>query len=191
MPDASATTQPRGGRRTLLLVALVALAPVVLSTLVYVFFPRPATSNYGTLLEVGPAPETTGTTVQGGAFRLSDLRGKWLLVMVSGGGCDPRCRGELYATRQARTIQGREQDRIARVWLITDTSSPPPEVLAAHPGLVAARVDGALIARWPAGARAIYVVDPHGNLVLQYPEEPDIKRLAKDLKRLLTASSIG
>lgn len=191
MPDASVATPRRRGRRTLLLIALVALAPVVLSTLVYLFFPRPAASNYGTLLEVRPAPLTTGTTLDGGAFRLADLRGKWLLVMVAAGGCDARCRGELYATRQARTIQGREQDRIVRVWLITDTSSPPPDVLAAHPGVVAARVDGALIARWPAGAQAIYVVDPHGNLVLQYPEEPDIKRLAKDLKRLLTASSIG
>jgi len=37
----------------------------------------------------------------------------------------------------------------------------------------------------------IYLVDPLGNLVLQYPQEPDIKGLAKDLKRLLSASSIG
>ena len=193
MPEVSepAARGTRGSRRTLLLIALVAIAPVVASTLVYVFFPRPAAVNYGTLLPIGAAPDTNGTALDGAPFQLSALRGKWLLVIASGGACDDRCRGALYATRQARTIQGREQDRMVRVWLITDAATPPADVLRVDPALIAVRVDGAVIARWPAGAGAIYVVDPHGNVVLQYPVDPDIKRLAKDLKRLLSASSIG
>jgi len=34
-------------------------------------------------------------------------------------------------------------------------------------------------------------VDPLGNLVLRYPDDPDIKKMAGDLTRLLKASRIG
>ena len=60
MPDASTTTaaDPRArGRRTLLLIALVAFMPVMASTLIYLFFPRQAGTNYGTLLPTRPAPD--------------------------------------------------------------------------------------------------------------------------------------
>jgi hypothetical protein len=36
-----------------------------------------------------------------------------------------------------------------------------------------------------------YLVDPLGNLVLRYPEDPDVKGMAKDIGRLLKASRIG
>ena len=192
MRDAAATAHPAArGRRTLLLIALIAFMPVVASTLIYLFFPRPAGTNYGTLLPTRPAPDVAGIALDGTPFRLSALQGKWLLVIAGRGACDERCRAALYATRQARTIQGREQERLVRVWLVTDVDAPPAKVLREHPGLVVARVDPAALASWPGGADLIYLVDPLGNLVLQYPQDPDIKGLAKDLRRLLNASSIG
>ena len=51
-------------------------------------------------------------------------------------------------------------------------------------------VPGAL-ANWPAGPQRIYLVDPLGNLVLAWPREPDIKKVGKDIERLLRASRIG
>jgi hypothetical protein len=49
----------------------------------------------------------------------------------------------------------------------------------------------AVLATWPRGDDAIYLVDPLGNEVLAWPMDPDIKALAKDLTRLLHASQIG
>ncbi|MDQ6621740.1 MAG: hypothetical protein M3Z31_18955 [Pseudomonadota bacterium] len=187
-PDAA---KQRRARRTLILMALVGFAPVVLGTLVYFLFPQRAATNYGELLAVAPAPELVGRRLDGTSFRLAELNGRWLLVMLTGSACDETCRRELYATRQARTIQGREQDRVLRVWLVTDAGTPAAELLQEHPGLLVARVDGSALNKLPGGDKAIYLVDPRGNLVLQYPQDPDIRRLAKDLKRLLTASSIG
>jgi len=40
-------------------------------------------------------------------------------------------------------------------------------------------------------ASSIWLADPIGNVVLRWPAEPDIKRLFKDLSRLLYASRIG
>jgi hypothetical protein len=46
--------------------------------------------------------------------RLDAVRGKWLLLTIGGEGCAAACERGLYATRQARTMQGKEQDRIVR-----------------------------------------------------------------------------
>ena len=178
------------GRRTLLLLAAVALAPVVASYSAYYFFPREQRTNYGELLAV-PAPPLAGTRADGRPFALSQLRGKWVLFFNAPGSCGPPCQRDLFATRQARTIQGREMERVQRVLLVTDDMAPDPALLAQHPDLRVAYVNRDALATLPAGADRIYLVDPLGNLVLAFPADPDIKRMAKDVERVLRASRIG
>ncbi len=193
MTEAPAARTPdrRKTRRTLLLIAAVGIAPVLGSTIAYYFFPRASHTNYGTLLAVAPAAEITGTAADGRAFAMSQLKGKWVLLVAAPGACDAACDRELYATRQARTMQNKDQDRVVRVWLVTDDTTPQPGLVAEHPGLMIARAASGGMRALPAGDRAIYLIDPLGNLVLQYPEDPDVKKLAHDLRRLLQASSIG
>ncbi len=62
---------------------------------------------------------------------------------------------------------------------------------AQHPDLQLARVAPAALAGLPAGADRIYLVDPLGNLVLAFPGEPDIGKVAKDIDHVLRASRIG
>jgi hypothetical protein len=88
-------------------------------------------------------------------------------------------------------MQGKEQERIARLVLLPGGAELPAGLLAEHPGLVVARTHGGVAAKFPAGPRSLYVVDPLGNLVLSWPDDPDIKGVAKDLTRLLKASRIG
>jgi hypothetical protein len=88
-------------------------------------------------------------------------------------------------------MQGREQDRVVRVLVVGVDGAPAQDVLAQHPGLVVVQAAPAALARLPKGATGIYIVDPLGNLVLHFPADPDIKRMATDLGRLLRASSIG
>jgi hypothetical protein len=175
----------------LLLIAAVTLAPVVASYGIYYLFPRSAAANYGTLLAPAPVPAIEGTRPDGAPFRLDDLRGRWVLLATGAGECDASCERGLYATRQARTMQGKEQDRVVRVWLSAGAAAPAPTLLAQHPGLVAVRVADGVLARLPGGAGPLYLVDPLGNLVLRYPDDPDIKGIARDLTRLLMASRIG
>jgi cytochrome oxidase Cu insertion factor (SCO1/SenC/PrrC family) len=181
----------RGGKRTLLLIAAVTLAPVIASYAAYYLFPRSPAVNYGTLLPTAPIEGIEGTRPDGSPFRLEDLRGRWVLLALGRGDCGAACERKLYATRQARTMQGREQERVVRAWLVVDDGEPAAALLAQHPGLVVVRVAEAVPARFPGGADALYLIDPLGNLVLRYPDDPDIKGLAKDLTRLLKASRIG
>jgi len=181
----------RRAKRTLLLIAIVSIAPIALSYAMYYLFPRAAQVNYGVLLPTGPAPAIDGVRLSGAPFQLSDLAGRWVVVVNGGGACDAVCQRSLYATRQARTMQGREQERVVRVWLVTDEVTPPAAVLDEHPGIVAVRVPYDRIAALPGGRNAILLIDPLGNAVLRYPDDPDIKGLARDLTRLLKASQIG
>jgi hypothetical protein len=152
-PRPAARPDPRTTRRTLALITLVAVAPFVASYLAYYVFPRGSYVNYGTLLAV-PAADVQGRTTSGEPFTLASLRGKWALVTAAPGACDATCRQALYATRQARTMQGRELDRVVRVWIVTDGVAPPAGLLAEHPGLLvvsAARSD--VLAAWPGRQR--------------------------------------
>src|SRR6187549_1795035 len=65
-------------RRTLILLALVSVAPVIASYTAYYLLPRDKQANYGELL-VQPAPAVRGT-LDGKPFTLADLRGKWVLI---------------------------------------------------------------------------------------------------------------
>lgn len=178
------------GRRTLLLLVVVVIAPVIASYSAYYLFPRDQRTNYGELV-AAPAPPLSGSRADGRPFALSELRGKWVLFAGAPGRCDEPCQRDLFATRQARTIQGREMDRVQRVLLVTDGVAPDASLLAQHPDLLVADVTPDALAPLPGGAGRIYLVDPLGNLVLAFPADPDIKRMANDIQRLLKASRIG
>ncbi len=179
------------GRRTLLLLALVAIAPVVASYTAYYVLPREKRTNYGELLPTAPAPDVSGVGPDGQPFALSQLRGKWVLVVNAAGRCGTQCTQALYATRQARTIQGREMERVQRLWLVTDADAPDPALLSQHPDVQIARVPHDALRSFPEGVERIYLIDPLGNFVLAFPVDPDIKKTAKDIERLLKASRIG
>ena len=115
------------GRRTLLLLALVALAPVVASYVAFYWLAPTKRVNYGELLAPALAPPVSGIALGGAPFVLTELRGRWVLLIAGGADCAAACEQALYATRQARTIQGREQDRVVRAWLQpTGGAAPPP-----------------------------------------------------------------
>lgn len=180
-------------RRLVALIALVAVAPMILAWAAYHYWPRSERTNYGELLATRPLPRITGERIGGphAAFDTDGLRGRWIVLYASGGACGARCEEALYATRQARTLQNAERERVLRVWLVTDATPPAPQVATEHPDLEIARVPAASVANLPRGSDAIYLVDPLGNLVLAWPVAPDIKRLARDLSHLLRASQIG
>ncbi len=189
--DAPTPVNAKRSRRTLWLIALVTVAPVVASYAAYYLFPRDRQVNSGELLVTRPAPEISGVTGDGKTFDLQMLRGKWVLAAAAPAPCNAQCEKALYATRQARTIQGREMDRVVRVWFVIGDVAPAPAILEQHPGLMVAQVPSGAFASWPAGEDRIYLIDPLGNLVLAYTRDPDIKGMAKDLTRLLKASRIG
>jgi len=180
----------RSVKRRIVLIVMIALAPVLASYAVYYFWTPEKQVNYGKLYAT-PAPAIAGRRADGEPFALSDLRGRWTIVTAGPGACGATCRANLYAGRQARTIQNAERDRVTRVWLVTDEAPVPQDVLAEHPDVVLVRAGPSVVTALPERARGSYLIDPLGNLVLAWPDDPDIKAVARDLGRLLRASRIG
>ena len=158
------------------LVFLVCAAPFALGWLAYEFGwgVSGGGGSYGGLLPPRPV-----------AGALAPLKGKWVLVTFDAAACDSACEKKLYIVRQVRKAQGKDAERIERLWIITDGAKPRPELLAAIEGSHTAA--GNLDFR---GER-IYLVDPLGNLMMQFPKDPDPAKMIKDLQRLLKYSGFG
>ena len=138
------------GRRTLLLLALVAVAPVVASYTAYYLLPRDKTDELRrAAADAFPRPISRACALTAGRSRSRNCAASGCCCRARLVNAMRRVAQALYATRQARTIQGREMDRVQRVWLVTRRGAPDPALLAEHPDLVVARVP-ARRARQPA-----------------------------------------
>ena len=196
MPGLLPADPVRRGRIKLLALAAFFALPVVAGYVAYFLDLAPGTAaNYGTLIPARPLSETALQGPDGRPFRFAELRGKWILVQFDSGGCGEYCERKLYFMRQVRKALGKHTPRIERVWLVTDMQAPSPKLLQAIEGTRLARTAGSPIAsEFPAehaAADHVYLVDPHGNLMMRFPRDPDPSRMLKDLQRLMKVSGIG
>ena len=175
------------GRLKLALLGLFFLLPVGASWMIWWLDLAPGTAgNYGTLL---PPRQVALPAV-------AALKGKWILVQFDGGACNAACERKLYFMRQVRRAQGKEMQRVARLWMLTDAAQPLPALLKAIDGTVVVPSVGvnASTGDFPAEGSVtdhIYLVDPLGNLMMRFPRDPDPSRVIKDIQRLLRASGFG
>jgi len=184
----------RNARRTLLLLVLACVAPVIASYVAFYFWQPEERMNYGSLLAPVALPDITLAGMAGQPpVTLSELKGRWTLLYAGEGGCDRACEAALYVMRQSRLAQGKEMERVARVWLVTDQVSPSARVLDAHSGLHVAQADEAWLAVMPGAASGqhVFLIDPLGNAMMRFPENADPKGVIRDLQRLLKYSQVG
>ncbi|MDX3987907.1 MAG: hypothetical protein QHC88_21865 [Achromobacter sp.] len=204
------SSRPPARKRSLMpmvLVFLCSLAPIVAAFVVYMnpqWWPSDS-SNYGTLVSpqrpMPAAADLKLTTLDGKPFDLQSLKGKWLLVAADGAACPESCARKLYITRNTHASQGKNVDRLARVWFITDDAPVPEKVLEAYQGTVMLRVNPDQLARYllardsaagqPPLQDPMWVIDPLGNLMMQYPADADGVKVRKDISKLVYNSRIG
>ncbi len=190
----------RSGRMKMLVLLLVCLAPVVASYITY-YFIRPMGSTRSQAELIQPSrdlPQVQAKDLQGGAVPLTSLKGQWLIVAVAGGACDEACQKNLYFQRQLREMQGKDKDRIDRVWLVSDDAPVPAALQPALAQATVLRVAPEALPAWLAPAAGqqlpdhLYLVDPMGNWMMRMPAHLDVEKASKvkrDLERLLRASN--
>ena len=233
-------TPPSPRSRTpLVLIILISLAPILAAVVAY-FNPdwRPDGSvAYGTLIEPQrPIPASTAlqaTTLDGNPFDVASLKGKWLLIAADGGDCQDACARKLFILRNSHASQGKNVERLARVWFITDDAPVPERVLEAYKGTVMLRVQPEQLKAFllaesasvmtststststsasttgasavtPSGtapassnvaakalAEPMWIIDPHANLIMQYPANAEPEKVRTDIRKLVYLSRIG
>jgi hypothetical protein len=196
------------GRWKLFAVILVCAAPLIASYLAYYVIKPQARNNYGALIDprAYPIPALGSTTLDGRPETLDQYKGKWIMLKVGGGACPKDCQEQLLEMRQLRLMQGKDMDRVERVWLITDSAPLETMLIREYDGTHMLRAPAAAVAKWlptDAGTTAdqhIYLVDPLGNLMMRFPKDTDLagaariearKKMNKDVAKLLKASAIG
>ena len=195
--------------KPLIFIFLLSLAPVIAALVVY-FNPqlRPERSvAYGTLVEpqrpMPPSNELQLTTLDGQPFDLNTLKGKWVLASADVAECPESCAVKLFILRNSHASQGKEVERLTRVWFILDQDDVPEKVLEAYKGTIMVRVSnpeqlGRFAPVAPGAtpglgalAQPMWIIDPLGNLILQYGEGADPLKVRDDISKLIKNSRIG
>lgn len=189
-------------RLTLLGIIATFVVPLVLAMVLYArldIWTPSVYVNQGRLVEpVGPLQYLNLTAVDGGSIGLSSIEGRWALVYLAEKGCRVRCQSQLFKMRQARAMLGRDLVRVQNLYLALDSdamtsmSSVQSEYPGFMNGLVASEHRSSQLNAFSTGQGGhFFLIDPLGNLVLDYDENSTTKGVVKDLKRLLKVSNIG
>lgn len=186
------------------------MAPLVFALLAY-YVPalglRPVEStNYGQLIQPQrPVPSTADlplTTLEGASFDLASLHGKWILVSADEAACPESCVTKLFILRNSHASQGKNVERLARVWFLTDDAAIPEQVMIAYKGtnmlradpekLVAFLAPKATPAEREAALKApMWIIDPLGNLMMEFPANADPISVRDDIRKLIRNSRVG
>jgi len=201
--------QRRNGRWKLLAVLAVCAAPLIFSYLTYYVIKPTGRTNYGELIDprAHPIPVLGATSLDGKPTELKTYQGKWLMIKAGPSACPKACMDQMFAMRQMRAMQGKEMERIERVWLILDQAPLDTIVIRELDGMRMLRAPAPAVAAWlphPDGAdiaASIYLIDPLGNLMMRFPPPPagateaqtveHYARIKKDIAKVLKASAIG
>ncbi len=185
------------GRRIALLLLAIGLAPFVLATFMYYTgwgIPQ-GRVNHGQLLRPPVAVADLGLIRDNGKplgaiFDPAVTKRHWLMLVMAPR-CDERCDHMLYLAHQIHVALGKDADRLRRAFW----TQQPPADLTKYPNLIQLRANPAPRV-WPGVPAAehdlqVYLVDPHGNVIMRYPGDTKGKPMLDDLKRLLKLSRIG
>ncbi len=132
----------------------------------------------------------------GKTFSFDTLEGKWSVIVFGDPGCESSaCQQSLYKTRQVHIALGKDADRLTRLYVAPEPPALSEELINMHPEVYWLEtsqkelIKTMSLKKWP--ANQFFVVDPLGNIIMQYDAEQPGGDLLKDLKKLLKASNIG
>jgi len=188
------------GKKSFLWLIAVFVTPIALGTLLFFNLERlgfeKGAVNYGTLIQ--PAfPAQLHDLMQNDklAVREETLAKKWTMLYIEPDNCDKACLDRLQLIKRVRLLMN-EQMRRVRTILVSNQGVNSSVLIKNNPDLVLAHVDmksSEFLKQFPElNKTPVYLLDPLGNLMMYYPQEnPDIKKVIKDLLKLLKYSHLG
>ncbi|MHC8356514.1 hypothetical protein ACYZTL_15150 [Pseudomonas sp. LB3P81] len=188
MSEAKTPANRRKGRLQLLLILLGVIGPMILATGMYKlqFWVPEGRSYHGELIGNGQTRADLGVQAQ---------EDRWQLLVTAPKECSVDCQQLVYLARQVQIGLGRDAGRASHALAAAQplSSDYDAKLLREYPQLQ----------RYPlnltdfhktAGDKAVpqlWIIDPHGNLVLRYDPTVKGKDLLNDLRHLLKLSNIG
>lgn len=180
--------KPRSrGRWQLLLILLVTLGPMILATSMYKFkfWVPDGRSYHGAMIGNGLSRADIGIQAQ---------EQRWQLLVSAPAACDQPCQNLVYLARQIQIGLGRDASRASHALAAAQPLSSDYQQLLTreYPQLQRYPLD---LQRYGEHVNEpgpqLWIVDPHGNLVLRYDATVKGKHVLDDLRHLLKLSNIG
>lgn len=182
---------PRGrirGRLQLILILLVVVGPMFLATAMYKlqFWVPDGRSYHGEMIGDGKSRADLGVDAD---------EQRWQLLVSAPKECGLDCQQLVYLARQIQVGLGRDASRASHALATTqpltgdyqarlDREYPQLQRYPLNPDKYGAVSQGKQDAQ-------LWVIDPHGNLVLRYDARVKGKDVLNDLRHLLKLSNIG
>ena len=187
-PNTSETPDRRKGRWQLILILMMVIGPMALATFMYKlqFWVPDSRSYHGELIGNGQTRADIGVQAD---------QDRWQLLVTAPTACAADCQQLVYLARQLQISLGRDASRASHALAGAQPLSTEYEakLKAEYPQLQRYSLDLSTFTRNAAapGEAQLWIVDPHGNLVLRYDARVKGKDLLNDLRLLLKLSNIG
>lgn len=182
-----------------ILVAMVALfaLPYLASITLWQFGDKfnLGTTNYGDLLEERVHLDKIGfQSLDGKAVAAESYKGKWLLLAIGSSECDDLCKGNLYKMRQIRKLMAVDRAWIKRAYAITDQTDlsglqtfmqdyDRTDIFTISTEAVS-NIQQKLNVEAGTIANRMLLIDPHGDIILVYPQDADPRGVHGDIEKL-------
>lgn len=190
------------GKKSFLWLVTIFVAPILLGTLLFFNLERlgfeKGSVNYGILVQ--PAQPTKLEDLKqdnNPAVEEEVLTKKWTMLYIENSEnavCDDFCLARLSNIKRIRLLMN-EQMRRVRTVLVSNNEVAKSISSKDNPDLVMTEVtpNSNFLKQFPEQQlKPIYLIDPFGNLMMYYPQpEPDLKKMIKDIRRLLKYSHLG
>ena len=191
-PPESARALPpstrRRGRLQLILILLLTVGPMVLATGMYKlkFWLPESRSYHGELLGNGQSRAALGVTAD---------EQRWQLLVTAPQACAADCQQLVYLARQLQIGLGRDASRASHGLAVVQPvdAAYAAKLQSEYPQLQRYTLDLPTYTQGAEGngAAQLWIIDPHGNLVLRYGPGVIGKDVLNDLRLLLKLSNIG
>ncbi|UVE45766.1 hypothetical protein [Pseudomonas chlororaphis] len=186
--EAQAPHNRRRGRWQLLLIVAMVIGPMILATGMYKlqFWVPESRSYHGELIGNGQSRADIG--VQADETR-------WQILVTAPKDCAVDCQQLVYLARQIQISLGRDASRASHALAAAQPldADYQAKLQREYPQLQRYPLDLPTFTKGAndQGAPLLWIVDPHGNLVLRYDARVNGKDLLNDLRHLLKLSNIG
>lgn len=193
MSEAKTPANRRKGRLQLLLILLGVIGPMILATGMYKlqFWVPEGRSYHGELIGNGQTRADLGVQAQ---------EERWQMLVTAPKDCSVDCQQLVYLARQIQIGLGRDASRASHALAAAQPLSAEYEAKLnrEYPQLQRYPMDLTTFSAFnKKGGTAdktvpqLWIIDPHGNLVLRYDPTVKGKDLLNDLRHLLKLSNIG
>ncbi|VVN26563.1 hypothetical protein [Pseudomonas fluorescens] len=188
MSEAKPSANRRKGRLQLLLILLGVIGPMILATGMYKlnFWVPEGRSYHGELIGNGQTRADIGVQTQ---------EDRWQILVTAPRDCAVDCQQLVYLARQIQIGLGRDASRASHALAAAQplSSEYDAKLQREYPQLQRYPLDLTSFSRATGDKAApqLWIIDPHGNLVLRYDPSVKGKDLLNDLRHLLKLSNIG